>query len=80
MISKNIYSGLKVVPIAKSVGQSFVDWRDEYLGDAKYVVVEKFISKSISIRPYGNFWICGIPGTVYIGHFLAKDLVPYEED
>ncbi len=77
MISKNLMVGMKVVPIKKSIGQNFEDWKEEYFGDSKYVIVERFVSRNY--RPYRNYWICNIPDTQFVGHFKASDLVEYQE-
>lgn len=76
MISKNIVIGMKVVPIKKSVGQDFEQWKSLWFTGKKYVIVEKFVNRNGGEYHY---WVCNVPGTDFVGHFKASDLVEYQE-
>lgn len=77
MRSKDIIIGMKVIPISKSVGQSFESWKVlhknyiELREDSIYLKVGRWDVER-------KCWQCStIVGA--FGHFLAKDLVEYQE-
>lgn len=77
MRSKEIVIGMKVVPISKSVRQSFESWKlthqrsIDVRGDSTYLKVTGW-------DIYAKAWKCETVNGIF-GYFLAKDLVEYQE-